>query len=100
MIAPRGLLRKPTAKIRKEAITPETGDKVGKKIRGKTNAAAVPKSKKSYDSIVVPIALAVMIRTKEEDLCGCALIGLLLPPGRGGQNSFKHTSLKRLSHLR
>jgi hypothetical protein len=49
---------KPTENDAKAASVPVTGSKDGKKIWLKISAAAVPKMKKSYHSIVVPIRLA------------------------------------------
>src|SRR5262245_53789441 len=49
---------KPTENDAKAASVPVTGSKDGKKTSLKTRAAAVPKMKKSYHSIVVPMRLA------------------------------------------
>jgi hypothetical protein len=48
----------PTENEAKAARVPVTGSKDGKKTLLKTKAAAVPKMKKSYHSIVVPMRLA------------------------------------------
>src|SRR5262245_30082791 len=48
----------PTENEAKAARVPVTGSKDGKKTSLNTRAAAVPKMKKSYHSIVVPIRLA------------------------------------------
>ena len=48
----------PTENDAKEASVPVTGSKDGKKTLLKIRAAAVPKMKKSYHSIVVPMRLA------------------------------------------
>lgn len=47
MIAPTGRAKKATANVAKDASTAVLGFAAGKKIVGKTNAAAVPKMKKS-----------------------------------------------------
>src|SRR5262245_17082736 len=49
---------KPTENEANAASAPVTGSKVGKKTSLKIRAAAVPKMKKSYHSIVVPMRLA------------------------------------------
>ena len=48
----------PTENEAKAARVPVTGSKDGKKTSLNTRAAAVPKMKKSYHSIVVPMRLA------------------------------------------
>ena len=48
----------PTENEAKAANVPVTGSKDGKKTSLKIRAAAVPKMKKSYHSIVVPMRLA------------------------------------------
>ena len=48
----------PTENEAKAARVPVTGSKDGKKTSLKIRAAAVPKMKKSYHSIVVPMRLA------------------------------------------
>jgi hypothetical protein len=55
---PTGLAMKRTANEAKAASVPVTGSNDGKKILLKIRAAAVPKMKKSYHSIVVPMRLA------------------------------------------
>ena len=59
---------KPTENEAKAARVPVTGSKDGKKTWLKTRAAAVPKMKKSYHSIVVPIRLAkATLRDERKD---------------------------------
>ena len=48
----------PTENEANAASVPVTGSKDGKKTSLKTRAAAVPKMKKSYHSMVVPMRLA------------------------------------------
>ena len=58
----------PTENEAKAARVPVTGSKDGKKTWLKIRAAAVPKMKKSYHSIVVPMRLAkATLRDERED---------------------------------
>ena len=66
----------PTENEANAASVPVTGSKDGKKTSLKTRAAAVPKMKKSYHSIVVPMRLAT--GAAGDRVCGLLQVGSLL----------------------
>jgi hypothetical protein len=79
--APTGRDMNPTAKVLKEAISATNGESVvGKNTVGKTNAAAVAKSRKSYHSMLAPARpISACFNPVESRVgaTGSALIGLL-----------------------
>src|SRR6202012_257829 len=74
-MAPIGRAKKPAAYVPNAARVPVIGSKAGKKILLKISAAAVPYTKKSYHSIVVPIRLAIpTIAYRRDECAGAALL--------------------------
>jgi hypothetical protein len=58
MMPPMGRAKKPTPKVPKASRVPDSGSDEGKNSLPKTSAAAVPKMKKSYHSMALPMKLA------------------------------------------
>jgi hypothetical protein len=67
----------PTEKEANAASVPVTGSNDGKKTSLNTRAAAVPKMKKSYHSIVVPMRLAkATLRDERRDGAARSLLAI------------------------
>jgi hypothetical protein len=75
---PIGRAMKPTANEPNAASVPVTGSNAGKNTSLNTSAAAVPKMKKSYHSIVVPTRLANA--TLREALKDTPVLAMVVPP--------------------
>ena len=62
MMAPRGRVTNATANVPKDWSSATVGEASGKKTRGNTSAAAVPKIQKSYHSRNAPENAAIVAR--------------------------------------